>query len=370
MSAASPFVQTVRGPVEPSALGRTLMHEHLVWDWIGAMGEGPQLAATWPVERIVQKLAAAAEDGVGCVVDVSPDNAGAHPLVFALIAAQAPCHVVCATGYYCAEAVPLPRSVYPPNDATTIGERFLDAARYGVARSGVKPGILKVATSAATVTPVEEQIVRAAAYAQRRTGLPITTHTHYTLQAERQIDILEDAGADLDRVVIGHMGWGTGPQDFDVHERLIRRGVTIGLDLLGLWSVRSVEDYAQMAFDLIEAGYASNFIVSHDASVYARGLSSIVGTEGKEDYGRPEDYAGKLTIATRELLPLLRERGVSEEVLSTIMVDNPRRILTIDPGRYPETADNVLWEPDPTDVLRAGDGELVAAMYASAGDTA
>ena len=88
-----------------------------------------------------------------------------------------------------------------------------------------------MATGGRAVSETEEMVLRAAATAQRETGLAITTHTHFTRFAEQQVDIFEAAGADLDRIVIGHIGWGSTPADFALHERLAKRGVNLGLGL-------------------------------------------------------------------------------------------------------------------------------------------
>jgi phosphotriesterase-related protein len=216
-----------------------------------------------------------------------------------------------------------------------VAERFVETATNGIEGSGVKPGVIKVGTGARPISEVEERLFRGAALAQRATGLAITTHTQSTALAEEQVELFADAGADLDRVIIGHIGWGSGPGDFALHERLVARGVSIGLDLIGS-PARSIEDYVRIAVDLIEAGYASQITLSHDGVAHSRGLVDVFG----EGY-----LSGDFGIVHRSFLPLLRDAGVDEATIELIMVGNPRRLLGVDPERYPGAVDTLLHEP-------------------------
>lgn len=352
-----PFVQTALGPVDPAILGPTLMHEHLVWDYGAAVGVAPRVETIWPLERILERLARAEELGVRCVVDVTPEQLGPHPLIYPLIALQTGVHIVCATGYYCADVVPAPRgarSLHPP-DCRRIADQFVAVATHGLEATGVKPGIVKVSTSGRAVLDIEEAALRGAAAAQRQTGLAITTHTQATRFAEEQVEILLDGGADLDRVVIGHIGWGSGAGDFIRHERLARSGVTLGLDLIGT-PARSDAEYSRIALDLIEAGYASQIVFSHDNCGWASGFD-LYGPELEPGY-----YSGDFTAVHGRIIPLLVKAGVKEDILQTILIDTPRRLLTIDPNRYPGALHTLLSKPPETDVRRAGDAGAGGAV--------
>ena len=345
-----PFVQTVLGPIDPARLGSTLMHEHLIWDYSTAIGATPRVESIWPIERIVERVDEAQRYGVQCIVDVTPEQLGPHPLLYALIAQRTPVHLVCATGYYCSDVIPTlggPRGVYPPDHARIAGQ-IVATATHGIGATGIKPGIIKVATSGRAISEVEEAVLRAAASAQQRTGLAITTHTQATRFAETQVDILEDAGADLARVVIGHIGWGSGAGDFALHQRLARRGVTLGLDLVGT-PTRSDSEYIRMALDLIEAGHAHQLVFSHDNCGWANGF------ELYDSHLGPEYYSGDMTHVHRRILPLLMDEHIATHTIATILHETPSRLLTIDPCAYPGARDTLLWTPSNNDPLRLGD---------------
>lgn len=325
---SGPFVPTVLGPIEPRALGATLTHEHLSVDWPFGTGRdsAPRETAA-VVERIVACLRAAADAGAGAIVDVGC-HLGPSPLLLLAVAARVPMHVICSTGVFHTDMAPLPAWVYPPATPEDIAGQLVREAVEGIGASGVRPGVIKVATAGRAISEVEETVFRAAALAQRQTGLAITTHTTRTALALEQVDLLEDAGADLARTVIGHVGWGSGPEDRDLHLALAERGVFLGLDMVGL-PARSVGEYAAIALDLIAAGHAERILLSHDNCAHARGLLDVYG---------PEWLTGDFTVVHRELVPRLRAEGVEPAVVDAILVDGPRRLLTVDPDRHPAAA--------------------------------
>src|SRR5215467_553844 len=111
-------------------------------------------------------------------------------------------------------------------------EMFVRDIREGIADTGIKAGILKCATDEPGVTKDVERILRATAQAHRRTGVPISTHTH----AQRRVGldqqrIFREEGVDLSRVDIGHSGDTT---DLDYLEKLIAAGSYIGMDRFGI----------------------------------------------------------------------------------------------------------------------------------------
>src|ERR1700721_3086473 len=176
MAHEQPFVQTVKGPVDPAVLGETPLHEHLVADWSQAKGQAPPLSSVSVVDQIVECLAPAHDAGIGTIVDVSPESYGLAPLMLRLVADQTPMHVVAATGVWKPLALPLPGWAYPPASAEEIAEHFIETARHGINGSGVKPGIITIATDPGPTNSIEENVFTAAAIAQRETGLGMTPH--------------------------------------------------------------------------------------------------------------------------------------------------------------------------------------------------
>ena len=334
MEQGAPYVQTVRGPIDPSELGQTLMHEHLVADWAYGTGRAPQITSVDVVPKVVDCLDAAAAVGVGTIVDVSTESFALSPLLVKLAAESTSVNVVVATGCYKPLAMPLPQWAYPPAEPEDIAEHMIEIARTGVQGTGIKPGIIKVASDAGVpLHSVVVTILRGAALAQKATGLAITTHTSSPANAEEQVDVLGEAGADMDRVVIGHAGLRSGSTGFPLYERLAKIGVGVGFDNFGI--LRPDEEWAEMTVRMIEAGYTKNVILSHDMTVFSRGMEGIYEKKTTKDINfvalPPPDKIpkslteGDFTLIHGRLLPLLRKAGVDEATIEAILVDNPRR---------------------------------------------
>jgi predicted metal-dependent phosphotriesterase family hydrolase len=326
---SAPFVSTVLGPIDPGEVGVTLMHEHLTTDVPRALGyrDAGIEQRRGVLARVDATLAVVADLGVKTFVDVGTQQFGPSPLLLLAAAGRSRVHIVCAVGCFPLDMMPAPAWAYPPATQSDIEEELLTLAERGVDSAGVRPGILKLGTGLSGINELEERFFRAAGAVHRRTGLAVTTHSHMTHLAEEQADLLADAGVDLGRVVIGHIGWGSSKHDVDRHAALADRGVTLGLDMIGL-NERSLDEYVDIAVDLIRGGYSDRIVIAHDSTAASRGLSEIYGTGFT---------SGDPTVIHRVFLPKLRDRGVDEATIERILVANPRRILTIDPHLYPET---------------------------------
>jgi len=172
------------------------------------------------------------------------------------------------------------------------------------------------------VTPEVEIILRAAARAQKATGLCISTHTWAPERVgEQQVRIFEDEGVDLNRVYIGHSNDTT---DTEYLLGLLHKGCWIGLDRYPGGRTPDTPDWegrTETAKKLIDAGFAQRIMLSHDWSV----TLSIVSQEmqaARQQYN-PDGYA----FISRKVLPKLRAMGVSEATLHQVMVENPQRFL-------------------------------------------
>ena len=139
-------------------------------------------------------------------------------------------------------------------------------SKQGIADTGIKAGILKCATDEPGITPGVERVLRAVAQAHKRTGVPISTHTHAGLRRGlEQQRIFEEEGVDLSRVVIGHSGDST---DVGYLEELIAAGSYLGMDRFGIDAISSFEDRVNIVATMCERGHADKMVLSHDANCY------------------------------------------------------------------------------------------------------
>jgi len=169
-----------------------------------------------------------------------------------------------------------------------------------------------------------ERSLRATAGAHRRTGVPISTHTH--ARSKRGLDqqrVFREEGVDLSRVVIGHCGDTT---DLEYLEELMANGSYIGMDRFDIDSVLPFEDRVRTVAQLCERGHAGKMVLSHDASCF---LDWCV--EGVLPKVLPR---WNYLHIHRHVIPALREQGVTDEQIRMMTVENPRKIFDTATGAY------------------------------------
>jgi phosphotriesterase-related protein len=181
-----------------------------------------------------------------------------------------------------------------------------------------------VATGSPHISEYENKLLVAAGRAAAAVGCPVITHTDHASLGLEQIAILTAQGVPAHRIIVGH---SDGRDDHAYHRSLADTGAYVGFDRFGIEVFISDEKRIQGVCRMVEAGYARSLCLSHDAT-----CASWLGRPVFN--GRivmtPEALAATLpnweaTHLFKRILPRLRDRGVAEADLSTILVDNPRR---------------------------------------------
>ena len=318
-----PQVNTARGPIDTSGLGVTLMHEHVFIMTTEVMQNYPEQWGDGDAREAdaVERLNKLKVTGVDTIVDLTVIGLGRYIPRIARVAAATELNIVVATGVYTFSDLPFCFHYLGPgaplDGPEIMTEMFVCDIEEGIADTGVRAAILKCATDEPGVTPGVERVLRAVAQAHRQTGVPISTHTHApTRRGLEQQRIFAEEGVDLSRVVIGHCGDST---DIDYLEELIANGSYIGMDRFGMDLVLSFEDRVDTVARMCERGHAEKMVLSHDAKCYFDAL--------------PEELLP--TVAPNwhylhihnDVLPALRARGVTEEQITTMLVDNPHRVF-------------------------------------------
>jgi phosphotriesterase-related protein len=323
-----PHLDTARGAIDLTDLGVTLMHEHvfimtteIMENYPESWGDGAKREA----DAIV-RLNELKSRGVDTIVDLTVVGLGRYVPRIARIAAQTELNIVVATGLYTFNDVPMYFHYRGPGaplgGPEPMVEMFVRDIEHGIADTGVKAAILKCATDEPGVTPGVERVLRAVAQAHRQTGVPISTHTHAaTRRGLEQQRIFAEEGVDPSRVVIGHSGDTT---DIAYLEELIAEGSYLGMDRFGVDAFLGFEDRVNTVAMMCERGHADRMVLSHDASCYFDALP-----EATLPIALPNWHY--LHIHD-DVLPALRRRGVTEEQLATMLVDNPRRIFSVQGG--------------------------------------
>jgi phosphotriesterase-related protein len=317
-------VETIRGAIPTSDLGVTLMHEHVFVLSPEIMANHPE---GWGDEKdredaAVEKLNALKAIGVDSIVDPTVIGIGRYIPRIQRVAARTDLQIVVATGLYTYNDVPMYFHFTGPGTALggaeTMTELFVRDITEGIADTGVKAAILKCATDAHGLTPGVERVLRAVAAAHRATGVPITTHTHaHSRRGLDQQRIFAEEGVDLSRVIIGHSG---DTKDIAYLEELIAAGSYLGMDRFGVDNILSFDDRVDIVAQMCERGHADKMVLAHDASCYIDWLP-----EAALPLVLPNWHYLHIH---NDVLPALRARGVSEDQITTMLVDNPRAIFS------------------------------------------
>lgn len=315
-------VETVRGPMDTSELGTTLMHEHV-------FVLSPEIQQNYPeiwdeeyrVSDAITKLKGLTEVGVDTIVDPTVIGLGRYIPRVQRIANEVDVNIVAATGVYTYNEVPFYFHFRGPDclfeEPEPMTGMFIQDIREGIAGTSVKAAILKCVTEKEGLTPGVERVLRAVAQAHRETGVPITTHTDaHTERGYDQQKVFREEGVDLSRVIIGHCGDTT---DQTYLRNLMDAGSTIGMDRFGLDILLDFENRVNTVVDLCKAGYADRMVLSHDTMCHIDWF-----TEEQRATNVPNWHYKHIH---EDVLPALRERGVTEDQIEQMMVINPRRIF-------------------------------------------
>ncbi|MBF5001396.1 phosphotriesterase [Nocardia sp. BSTN01] len=316
-------VETVRGPLDTAALGKVLMHEHVF-----VLGEEmrqnyPDYPNHWDedarVADAVAKLRECAARGIDTIVDPTVIGLGRYIPRIQRINEQVDINIIVATGLYTYNEVPFQFHYTGPGLLFDVDEPlvelFVKDIREGIAGTGVKAAFLKCAIEEQGLTPGVERVMRAVGQAHVETGAPITVHTNVHNQSGLIAQkVLAEEGVDLGKVVIGHSGDST---DLDYLCALADAGSYLGMDRFGLDVLLPFEQRVDTVVRLVERGYAEKMVLAHDAACFIDWFSD----EGKAAAVPNWNF----THISDDVLPALRERGVSDEQIDTMLVHNPRR---------------------------------------------
>lgn len=302
--------------VAPEGLGFTLVHEHLRVEADDVRAEWPHL---YDEERAFQSAVAAVTRATGAGVRTLCDptvlGLGRDCRFMQRVVEATGAQVVAATGLYTFRDLPIMLQNRPVD---FLADLFVRDITEGIQGTPTRAGFLKFATDAPGVTPDVEKVIRAAARAHRRTGVPIITHSDArNASGLRQIELLEAEGADLSHVVIGHVG---DTEDVGYLSELAARGVFLGLDRFGPGpSAPTAQARCRTVVRLLEKGLGRQLLLSQDACATIDWREPI--------YGGEADAAAHMAYIAEVVLDDLRALGATDDDIRTMTVANPRRLF-------------------------------------------
>lgn len=346
-STSSAEVMTVLGGIPADQLGVTLIHEHLFWDLrslcippsvgklvssrpdclvmenLGLLHRDPfcieenlGLDEVWTIGAEVMAFKRA---GGSTIVDATSIGMGREPDLLRELARTTGLNIVMGCGYYRSLAHD---AFVLQSNTVGLADQIIKDLKVGVGEERIRAGMIGEIGTSAPLNPEEQKVLTAAAYAQKETGAALCVHVHpWTSQPTglQILDLLAQAGADLSKVILNHLDCCL---DLDYHEELLRRGVYITYDNFGKEYHRD-RGHIQYPTDLqrleslaelISRGYLERLMVSQDV---------CFRTDLRRYGGWGYDHL--LT----NIIPLARHIGFSQKNISTILIENPSRALSV-----------------------------------------
>jgi phosphotriesterase-related protein len=346
MTRAKGQVQTVLGPIAPDELGPTLMHEHLLCDirhpsqrTPEALGPELTLANVWAInhgkvkrparnyllddrETAADEVAHMLELGGRGIVDLSCGGLSPDPVGLVEIARATGAHVVMGCGHYVNDYQDPANAA---RDVEDFAEEMVESVEDGVWGTDVRAGIIGEIGCQAPWTAQEQRVMMGAVLAQRHTGAAINVHPgRHPDQPQQVADFIRVKGGRMDRTIISHIDRTIF--DADRLHRLADTGCVLEWDLFGqessfypLADIDMPNDALRLRAirGLVDRGHLAQILISHDICYRTR-----LVRWGGHGYGH----------IFASVVPLMRRRGFSEAEIDAILVDNPRRLLTLDGG--------------------------------------
>ncbi|MBM3666242.1 MAG: phosphotriesterase [Actinobacteria bacterium] len=316
-------VEGVQGPIEAEELGLTLAHEHFY-------SGDEAVAANWPHVRdherehelAVEAAKAVMEHGVKTVIEPTAMLLGRDVSKLRGLAEETGLQIVTCTGIYTYDHLP---PFLVNRDEDFMAGLFVHDIENGIQGTDVKAAFVKCAADEPGVNERIEKVHRAAARASLQTGAPIMAHSRPASDTgPRQVEILLEEGVGPEKIQIAHTG---DTDDLGYIEGLLEKGVWIGMDRYGLDIFLPTDKRNATVLALLEKGHAGRMILSQDFDIpIANGLDWFPPEFVEQMEPLAKDWS--MTFLFESVIPALKEAGMSDEQLETMMVENPKRWLT------------------------------------------
>lgn len=308
---ALPGIMTVRGALDPREMGQTLIHEHILVDFIGAARSNP---SRWNRENVTIKMLPLLRElrdaGCATLIDCTPNHLGRDVVLLKRLAEESGLNIITNTGYYGgSDNKFLPDHAFTES-AEQLSARWLREWEGGIDDTDVKPGFIKISVNGGKLSAVSEKLIRAAALTHLKSGLTVASHTGPYIPARQQVDILRSMGVRPAAFIWVH---AQSEKDQFRYVEMARLGAWVSLDGL---SSSNVDEYVAKLQYMKKENCLQQTLVSHDAGWY---------DPDKPNGGEVRGY----TTLFRELLPALKKDGFTDDEVRQLIVHNPRKAFLI-----------------------------------------
>lgn len=304
-------ILTVKGPIEPSQMGKVLSHEHIMVDFADASNVAPDRYDAAEVFNVVLPyLREARRSGCDAFFDFTPTYLGRDPEILRRLSEATGVHIVTNTGYYGARGdVHLPPHAWT-DSVNQLAERWILEFEKGIGETGIKPGFIKIGADPGSLSEIDAKLVRAAARAHLATGLTIAVHTGPAEGAFEQMEILAAEGVDLSAWIWVH---AQNEPDKRRHVEAAQRGAWVAFEGI---NPQSEAMRLEQLLNMKENGLLNRVLISQDAGWYS------VGEENGGDF---QGYSYLLD----SFVPAMRGAGFTQDEVMMLLERNPAEAFTV-----------------------------------------
>ncbi len=339
-------IESLLGPLDPADLGVVAFHECLLYGRTGWQYDpDAPFDRAEAFERLLGYLKDFRKAGGKTLVDTSGISMGRNVPMYKRLAELSDVHIVCSTGFVSQQrSIPahfsligyfyrghgpfqwrreVPGAPAPSHAGTKEYMMFLfyneltqGMAAPAMIRSTSRAAFTRCGSTHDDISIAEEQAIRGAAIAARKTGTVVFTDG--VGQCQRHMELVcQEEGVHPTRIVVGHCD-DARVLDLDRDMRLASEGSYIAYDHVG-WDERSPphgmsdDQRAAMVKKMVDAGFADRLILSCSAIGCGLGIGA---TRHRYDH------------LLRDFVPRLERLGVGESTIHTMLVENTRKLLT------------------------------------------
>ena len=299
-------VMTVLGPLPATELGITLMHEHVYIDLCRVTRDPDHWL--YDSDLILQEVSRFSTLGGATLVDMTNRDLGRNPSGLQMVSRTTGLNIITGCGWY---REPFYRQEVYEKTTNQLAEDIVWEITNGIEGTDVRPGIIgEIGSDRNYISPAEERSFRAAARAHQRSGLTISTHCVRSPTGLEQLNLLEDEGVDLRRVIIGHCDTYPDP---NYHEAVARRGAYVQFDTIRNRALFDIEQRIRFTRLMVNKGYLHQLLLSQDVC-----MKSHLHTYGGNGYA----------FVLEDFVPRLLKAGLSQAQIDVILLENPIAALT------------------------------------------
>lgn len=308
---AQKMIPGVEGEIDPRKLGTTLIHEHIMVDFIGAKEVGKhRYNVAEVVARVLPYLQEVKKSGCDTFVDCTPAFLGRDVEVLQQLARKSKLNILTNTGYYGAlDGKYLPAHAFEES-AQELAARWIKEAKKGIDGTNIYPAFIKIGVNKGPLSAMDIKLVEAAAYTHLETGLTISAHTGDGRAALDQVEILQRHGVHPTAFRWVH---AQNEKDISYHLAAAEAGTWVEYDGI---SETSSGKHISFLQKMKTSDFLSQCLISQD-----RGWYSV----GEENGGSFKPY----TYLFEYFLKDLQESGFSRKEIRMLMAYNPRASLSI-----------------------------------------